>query len=235
LLLPVQECHPMFVALAWQRKVAQPPVSADHAARFDGLLHKGHQTFCRGVRNTLHPNPPDARLILSRCNDDQRFVDRLPSANTFFQPAQIRFVHLDPAGESIASRTHHRAPQFMQPSPGRFVAPQAQNSLESHRAGSSLLAGDPPCRSKPKCQRLARILKNRPGRDRGLVTTIGALQQHTTQLPGLPSGTTWATETLRPPQTGTLGKRLPSKIALRIRPSLVGNPPWAAILHLVVT
>src|SRR5487761_592750 len=85
---------PMAVALLFQGLVAQPRVSMHDAARFDGVLHKRHQAFSRGVRDTPHADPADTPAIFLRRNHDQRLLLRLPTAHTFFYTTEICLVHL---------------------------------------------------------------------------------------------------------------------------------------------
>src|SRR5437870_4660509 len=48
------------VAFAVERQVAQPTIRMYHAARRNRLLHEGHQTARRSVRDATHANASDA-------------------------------------------------------------------------------------------------------------------------------------------------------------------------------
>src|ERR1700724_1865066 len=87
------------------------------------------------------------------------------------------FVDFDWALQSLSVGTDHRRAEFVEPGPGRLVAPQAKYLLKGVSAGSVLLAGHQPDRLEPESERLARVLKDGPGGDRGLVTAGGTLHQ----------------------------------------------------------
>src|ERR1035437_9947902 len=116
------------------------------------------------------------------------------------QPTQIAFVHLDPAGEQIAPRPHHGAAQFMQPRPGRLIALQTQHSLQPQRADTVLLTAPPPYGLKPQPQRSAGVLKNRPRRHRGLMSTVTTAQQYRSNRRTLSAPAAWTTKAIRPTQ-----------------------------------
>ena len=121
-------------------------------------------------------------------------------ANALLFAAPVRLVHFHHSGEAIPARSHHGAPQFMQPSPRGVVTPQAQHPLESDSAGAVLLAGDCPHRPEPNRERFARVLEDCPGRHRALVSATRTLQQHPAHRPGLPPTAPRTPKTIRPPQ-----------------------------------
>src|SRR5208283_1653259 len=77
---------------------------------------------------------------------------------------------------------------------------QAQHPLQSQSAGAILLGRHPPHRAEPQPQRRVRVLKDCPGRHRGLIGAFGALPKHAAQRPPAALPTTRATETVRPSQ-----------------------------------
>src|ERR1035441_3029082 len=147
-----------------------------------------------------HANAPNPVSIFLRSNHNQRLASRLTSPNALLFATPVCLVHFHHSGEAVPPRPHHGTPQFMQPSPRGVVAPQAQNPLEADSAGTVLLAGDCPHRPKPNRQRFACVLENCSGCHRTLIPATCTLPQQPTHRPVLPSATTRATKTIRPPQ-----------------------------------
>src|ERR1017187_9626247 len=148
-------------------------------------------------------------LLRSRSRDRLRRLIRdaptsvLASPSAAIQPSVRRpdgLVHFHPAREPITTGSDHRAPQFMQPRPGRPITAQSKDPLQTQRAGAVLLAGHIPHRPKPDRQRLPRVLEHRASRHRGLVVAARTLEQGGTHRPHLATSATWASEALRPPQ-----------------------------------
>ena len=217
----------MIVTFASHRLVAQPAVGVDDAARLDRILHKRHQALRRGVDDSPHPNSTDTRSIFLSRNDNQCFALGLASANALLQAAQVGLVYLDSPGQAIPVRAHHGASQFMQPRPSRLVTPQPQHPLEAHGAGTVLLAGHPPDRPEPKCQGLAGVLKDRPGRHRTLVVATRTLQQNAGLRPTFPPATARAAKAVRPTEPKQI---LPAGL-LRRKASLKFHQIPRKILH----
>src|ERR1022692_4572920 len=105
--------------------VSKPAIRVNGTTKLDSLLHKGEQTLCRRVGYAAHPNASNTRAILFRSNDNQGLGFRLSPASALFRTSNIGLVHLDCAREPIASRTHHRPPQFVQPRPSCLVTSQS--------------------------------------------------------------------------------------------------------------
>ena len=198
--MPADNCDLMDVAFLFQPGVTGPAVGMHHAARLDALLHERQQALARGILDSLHANPADTPPILLSGHCDQCFVFQVSAPQTFFEPAPVAFIDFHCPGQQIPSRPHHRAPHFVQPRPSRFVPVEPQHSLQSQSAGSGLLGGDPPHRTKPQRQRAARVLKDGPRGHRGLAPTRSALQQHFSQRPRLSTTATRTAETVRPAQ-----------------------------------
>jgi len=53
-----------------------------------------------------------------------------PPRQSFLQTANVAFVHLDSADQSVAPWPHHGTSQLMQPSPGCLVALQPKHPLQ---------------------------------------------------------------------------------------------------------
>ena len=124
-LLASEKGHPVSISPGFHWIVSKPAIRVNGTTRLDSLLHKGEQTLCRRVGYAAHPNASNTRAILFRSNDNQGLGFRLSPASALFRTSNIGLVHLDCAREPIASRTHHRPPQFVQPRPSCLVTSQS--------------------------------------------------------------------------------------------------------------
>src|SRR5215208_4520356 len=216
-LLSLQERDAVTVALAFQGIVSDPAIGMNDAAGFNGFLDKRHETLGRGIRDAPHANPPDSLSIFLCCNHNQCLVAALPPSNACLVAAPVRLVHFHSSRKAVPARSHHRSSQFMQPSPGGIVTPQAQYPLQSYCAGTVLLAGDCPHRPEPNRERLTGVLEDCPGRNRALITATRTLQQHLAHWPSLPLPTPRTPKPIRPPQpdqivsASCLGRKAPLK------------------------
>src|SRR5207247_646155 len=96
------------------------------------------------------------------------------------------------------ARSHHRPPQFVQPTPRRLVTAEPQHALQTEGADAILLTGHPPQSVEPHLQRSARVLKNRPRSQRSLVRTARTLPERGTQPPSSAFPTTGTAKPFRP-------------------------------------
>ncbi len=112
-----------------------------------------------------------------------------------------RLIDLHRTRQQLAIGAHHRPTQLVQPRPRRLIRPQAQHVVQILRRGPVLLRGHQPDRGKPRAQRRARAVKDRPSRHRGLTPTADALPVLGAGLPRPIAATHRAPETLWPPQT----------------------------------
>src|SRR5215471_2321607 len=225
-LLPFQERDAVTIALPFQRIVSGPAVGVDLSARFNGLLDKWHETLGRGICNAPHANAPDPLSVFLCSNDNQRLVLGLPPSNPFLFAAPVGLVHFHPPSQAIPARSNHGAPQLVQPSPGGIIAAQAQPPLDSDGTRTILLARDRPHGPKPKPQRFARVLEDRPGRHRTLSPAPSALQQNPTHWPALPSATLRTPKTIGPPQ---LYQIFPAAFFRREACLKFGQMPWIVL------
>jgi len=169
--------HLVDIANPTQPVVARPSIGTYRGTRLDGLFNGSHQAICRCVGYLAKPDAPDPFSIFLRDNDYQRFARCATSVLAWFLSANIGFIDLDHAREAVSTWPDHGPTQLVQPRPGCAVAPQAKNSLQADGVGSILLTRHMPDGSEPKLQRLLRILKDCPGRDRCLPTALRALVQ----------------------------------------------------------
>jgi hypothetical protein len=189
----------VFVPHRFEPVVPCPPVGSYPAASFHRIMDEGAQTGSRSVANPSQPNPSDSLLDLFRRHGDQRLpAGRRPARTPLFQTSQIGFVHFHQALQAFPTRTNHGPPEFVQPRPRRPVTPQAQDPLDSQRTGTIFLAGHVPHGSKPQRQRKTAVLKDRPGRDRGLAPTSAAQPEPPAHHPSFLASAAGAYEAVRP-------------------------------------
>ena len=86
----------------------------------------------------------------------------------------------------------------MQPCPGRAIATEAQDTLQTQRIGPIFLIGQMPNCTKPKCQRLLTVLKYRANENRVFKLTANATTQTSVHYPRFLTSTVCAPEPLRP-------------------------------------
>src|SRR5213595_2079337 len=186
------------VAFAVEGEVAQPTIRMHNTAGLNRLLHEGHQTVRRSVRNATHANASDAPALLLRRHDNQGLALRFAAPHTLFRSPHVSLVNLDSSRQLFPARSHHRPPQFVQPTPSRLVTAEPQHALQTEGADAILLAGHPPQSVEPHLQRSARVLKNRPRSQRSLVRTARTLPERGTQPPSSAFPTPGAAEPFRP-------------------------------------
>jgi hypothetical protein len=190
----------MAVTSPFQWIVAQPCIRAYDAAAFDGFFYKRNQTVCRGIGHGAHSDPANSFSIFLSSNYDQCLPPHLPAPDTLFWATKIGFVNLDSSSKSVAPRSNHCAPQFMQPSPCRLVTPQTQDALEPKRISTGFLARHKPHSLKPCAQRLPCSLKDCACSARCLSLAARASQKASGGRPSLISTTSRATKAVRPPK-----------------------------------
>src|SRR5687767_8547199 len=173
----------MRVSIFLQAAVTFPSVGMHDTAWFNGSSDKRLQTSCGSIRDACHADPSNAATILLRCNSNQRLSQDLARMRLGFFATDVGLIDLNTFAQPIAARPNHRPSQFVQPRPGGQVAAQAQHPLQSHRAGSILLASHIPHGSEPQAQGLACVLKDRPSGDRGLMPTSPTDQSPTSGGP----------------------------------------------------
>ena len=89
--------------------------------------------------------------------------------------ADPRVIDFHVAVQRLAGRVDHRAPQLVQQHPRRFVPSQAQLPLEQERRHAALVGHRQIGRPEPHRQRRLRVVENRAGRQRDLVSARRAL------------------------------------------------------------
>src|SRR6266508_319054 len=166
---------PMVEALLGESRVTLPRVCMNNASGDHNVPNEATQDVRAGRFNPSHPHSTKTPTFFLHSHRDERFQVPLPPSKALFHSTHGGLVHLDRSLQSVTIGPDHGSPQFVQPSPGRFVTPKAQVLLKRQGAGSVLLAGDQPDRLEPEPQRLVRVLKNGAGRYATLMTARRAL------------------------------------------------------------
>ena len=200
LLPPRKDGNLMLIALLFYTGVTFPAISMYNATRFYRLLDESFQTVRRGVSDASHPYSSSAFPIFLCRNNYQSLFLRPSSPETFLRGTNVSLVNLDSASQSVSSRADHCTPQFVQPGPSGFVAPQTENSLHCESTGSGLQRGYPPDHPEPHRQRFACTVKNSSSRHGTLVGTTSALNQCPTHTPSFGMSTSRTQVTIGPAQ-----------------------------------
>ena len=188
------------VKIPFQPQVGRQPIGPDRGPRLDGVADEPVQAVLRQVGNVLKPNPPDARSILLGGNHNQGLVLRQATHHAFFLAAPVGLVDFHDALEPIPPGANHRSAKLVEDRPGRPVAAQPQDSLQSQRTDPVLLRGDVPHGAEPQRQRFVRVLEEGSRRHRRLMTTGGAQPEPSLHWPGSLSFAGRANKTAGPTQ-----------------------------------
>src|ERR1035438_8345609 len=167
----------MLVAGRREPSIAAPSIGVDHRTGHYGRLNERQEAGARHVFDAANPNPADALAIFFGCHGNDGLGLGFPAVPAFLDAADIGFVHLHCPAERVPAGADHGSAQLVQPSPGRLIAAQTENTLQPQGADTALLVGDVPHRHEPLSQWLAGVLKDRPGRQRRLPLAATAVQQ----------------------------------------------------------
>src|SRR5512134_144967 len=161
-----------------QPSVGRQTVGVEGGARGDVRLNDGAQ----GGRGEIRQDDEaDAtRTVITPLNGDENGHRATVFQLTASRDARLRtanpgVVELDLAMEGLSSRVDHRSAQLVEHHPRRFVAPQAELALDQKRRDTAPIRGHQVRRPEPLSERSLRVVQNRPGRQRDLMPTVGAL------------------------------------------------------------
>ena len=105
-LLALQKRDPVNIAFAPDRKIAEPAIGADSAARFDGLRQKCQEAVGGRIRYPLHADSADSGTVLLSRDGNQGLTFRFPPSDALLQAAQVGFATSTvPANRSLPGRT----------------------------------------------------------------------------------------------------------------------------------
>jgi hypothetical protein len=211
------------------------PVGHDGRSRADVVLDELDHRRLFKIRDHRHPDTArHAATIFDRHDDNGRFsaFELTTASQTGLRPTDPGVVELNVAVQRFTRRVDHRASQFVQQHPGRFVSAESQLPLYQER-------GDPPFVGRheiggpePHDQRHLRVVKNRSGGQRDLVsardTSPASVFQHRVRSLVATSRTA---EAIRPATrgqillAGLLGRELALKLAQIRGKGRTGHPP----------
>ena len=129
----------MAIAELGEETVALQPVGDHDGTRLDGFLYERKQALRRGAHHAPHSDPANRSAAHLRANYDKCLLSDVPAPPTRLNPTDEGFVHLDRAGQTVPAKPDHRTSKLVQPRPCGSIAAQAEDSLQSRRAGAVLL------------------------------------------------------------------------------------------------
>ena len=137
-------CYLMKVAGRFQVAISCPVVRSYCTALLNTPLHERGETGRRCIWNDTQTNAAYFlfTLIFNGYSNQGFSFSSAPSLALFLS-SNVGFVNFNPSRKAITDRSYHRAPQFMEPDPGCFVAAEFKNPLYVFGAGAILLAGHP--------------------------------------------------------------------------------------------
>ena len=95
---------------------------------------------------------------------------RLPRRPACGAPTQVSSISTSPC-KGLPPHVHHRAPQFVQQQPRRFVPPPPHLPLKQEGRDAPLVGDCQIGRPEPHGERRLRVVENRPGGQRYLIPT----------------------------------------------------------------
>ena len=187
----------MLVSGLGKRDVPGPAVRVDDSSLDHCPLDKRDEAPRRGVIDALHTDAACTPASnFGRDGDEDAIC--APSTNFLAFTAQKGLIDLYGAAKPLSTWAHHGSPEFVQPRPGRFVASEAQDSLQAKGANSVLLVGEIPDRLEPDPKGFAGPLEERPRRRRCLTLALGATHESTLRFPSSQPAATRTLESVRP-------------------------------------
>ena len=188
------------VPIALHLSVGVQAIRPNNAVGLDCIADEPVQLFSRSSRNATQSDASYGGTVFLRGDDHQGLALGTATTVALLQTADECFVDFDPACKSVSIRANHRSTQFVQPSPCRLVTPKTHDTLNSKSTRSIFLTSHPPHRTKPKCQRLANVLKYRSRRNRRLKLTVTADQKAAGVQPSFACHAARTNKALRPAQ-----------------------------------
>ena len=117
----------------------------------DSALIGTHQPALEERGDSMHPRehrvgglaaPEENSSVMAIAELGEETVALQPVGDhdgTRLNPTDEGFVHLDRAGQTVPAKPDHRTSKLVQPRPCGSIAAQAEDSLQSRRAGAVLL------------------------------------------------------------------------------------------------
>ena len=172
----------------------------------------------------MRPIPPPIDL---RGDHHQGLVSHASAAPSGLDSPDVCLVHFDLAGEQVPTGSNHGASELLEAGPGCPIAPEPEQPLQSKGADPVLLVGEPPHGAEPGPQGKVAPMKDRPGRDGGLVSTLAAHQEASFRCPSARCSAPGAAKPCRPAQLNQIG----TAGVLRRKPILEFGEGVRVVLH----
>jgi hypothetical protein len=149
----------MTIAQFAESAVASPSIASDFRSFFHAFGYEAMKAVRRNVWNNGHAYPAHAPASNFHRDRNDRFSPSPPPAHPCCNATDIGFINLNRSGQPVPPRTNHCPAQFVEPIPGRIIAPNTKNPLQSQSAGSIFLTGYKPHGEKPGAQRFMCAMK----------------------------------------------------------------------------
>ncbi len=171
---------------------------------------------------------------LFHCHQDQGgapILELSAAAETGLFAANPRVINLYFAAQRLPSRIYHRPAELVKHHPRGLVAGKTELTLQEQGGHAPLVRSHQIRRPEPVCEWSLRAMKDRAGRQRNLVPTLGALLPSLLhQCIGSPVPASRADEAIGPPTSrqvllaGLFGGKLGLKLAERFGERRSGHP-----------
>jgi len=215
------------VSLPLEPLVAFPSIRDHYGSRLDRAPDEASEASGGSVRNPAKADAPDPLPIDLRGDHHQGLVSQASAAPSGLDSPYVRLVHLDLAGERVPTGPNHGASELLEAGPSRPIAPEPEQPLQSKGADPVLLVGEPPHGAEPGPQGKVAPMKDRPGRDGGLVSALAAHHEGSFRCPSPRCSAPGAAKPCRPAQLNQIG----AAGVLRRKPILEFGEGVGVVLH----
>jgi len=229
------------VPISSSRESGERPeaITVDRRASRDGGFDEGAH---RCGSEVWQDDEADAtRPIVTTLNRNQHrnrapIFELTASFDTGLRAANPRVIEFDLAMERFPCRVHHRSAEFVEHQPGGFIATQPELTLDEKRGDATLVGGHQIRRPKPLRQRRLGVVENRAGRERYLMSTLGALPPSMDNHVGTSVTAAGTDEAIRPATgrqiflAGLFGCELASEFVQILRKSRTRHAPTLQIV-----
>jgi len=180
--------------------IAAPAVGVSGFAIAEVAADEGGEDIGRNIGDHTEANPATALATLLHRGGDDGFILGGPTRFAGFRTADVALVDLDLAGQGLPIGPNHGGADLGEPGPGRLIAAEPELALQFGGRDTLLRRRDFEEGPEPQHQRLLALFEDRPGDDRNLPATAGALVDHPLrrQEVGSVTGAVGAAEALRP-------------------------------------
>jgi hypothetical protein len=168
----------VLVACRGEPLEALEAVGVDRGPRRDVSGHEVTHRCPGEVRNDLHPDAARCTPPSLDSHEHQRCLSSpqlTATPKSSLSSANPRLIKLDLASEGLPGRVHHRSTELVKDHPCGLVAADPELALQEQGRETTLVRRHQVGGPEPRRERRLRVVENRPGRHRDLVTARGAL------------------------------------------------------------